>query len=100
MKPEIGAHWIPEEEDESNIGTQSRSARPCRKAIANDESEPGTGLKVVLTHIGIYTSDLYTQPLSALTTPYLYQERKTKETVDQGEDSSPTLPVLVPLAEL
>ena len=100
MKPEIGAHWIPEEEDESNIGPQSRSARPCRKAIANDESEPGTGLKVVLTHIGIYTRDLYTQPLSALTTPYMYQERKTKETVDQGEDSSPTLPVLVPLAEL
>ena len=54
MKPEIGAALDTRGEDESNTGPQSRSARPCRKARANDESKPGTGLKVVLTHIGMY----------------------------------------------
>lgn len=35
-------------------GPQSRSARPCRIVIANDESDPGTSLRLS-SHILAYT---------------------------------------------
>ena len=79
MKLEIAARWIPEEQNKSNRRPQSRSPRPRRKAIINDKTWSRNRSKVFLTHIGMFICRLYTQPLSALTTPYLYQKRRSSK---------------------